>query len=171
MSQIVEKVQKGEGVRAKIKKVYIANVDSLWLRGGFWIFLIISQIQITEIGHFYDICDLYWWDICNISYIYGLYMNKIVLSLIWFRYSSSKGLRRCNVSFGGDQENYGLFQQFGTFLVWNAPLRVSVEGGGVKKVVDFFKKFCFVMFPLVTNSTLDLKLSKPNVTQLNSKQL
>ena len=61
----------------------------------------------------------------------------------------------------GDQENYGLFQQFGTFLVWNAPLRVSVEGGVgvvknnfvldskwsklswggvVKTIIDFFNK-------------------------------
>ena len=26
---------------------------------------------------FNDIWDCYWWDICNIRYIYGLYMNKI----------------------------------------------------------------------------------------------
>ena len=35
---------------------------------------------------FNDIWDYYWWDICNIRYIYGLYMNKIfsIISLIWF---------------------------------------------------------------------------------------
>ena len=46
MSQIVGKVQKGGvGVRAKIKKVYISNVDSLWLRGGVWIFQIFPKFK------------------------------------------------------------------------------------------------------------------------------
>ena len=115
------KVQKGGGgVRAKIKKVYISNVDSLWLRGGGLNFSDFSQIQITEIWpscvpaaflkcllpscvpaaflDFNDIWDCYWWDICNIRYIYGLYMNKIfpIISLIWFRNGFSKVQRGCN---------------------------------------------------------------------------
>ena len=40
----------------------------------------------------------YRWDICNIGYIYGLYMNKIypIISLIWFRNGFSKVQRGCN---------------------------------------------------------------------------
>ena len=47
---------------------------------------------------FNDIWDCYWWDICNIQYIYGLYMNKIfpIISLIWFRNGFSKVQRGCN---------------------------------------------------------------------------
>ena len=47
---------------------------------------------------FNDIWDCYWWDICNIRYIYGLYMNKIfpIISLIWFRNGFSKVQRGCN---------------------------------------------------------------------------
>ena len=52
MSQIVEKAQKGGGVSAKIKKVYISNVDSHCLRGGGLNFSDFSQIQITEIFDF-----------------------------------------------------------------------------------------------------------------------
>ena len=47
---------------------------------------------------FNDIWDCYWWDICNIRYINGLYMNKIfpIISLIWFRNGFSKVQRGCN---------------------------------------------------------------------------
>ena len=47
---------------------------------------------------FNDIWDCYWWDICNIRYIYGLYMNEIfpIISLLWFRNGLSKVQRGCN---------------------------------------------------------------------------
>ena len=47
---------------------------------------------------FNDIWDCCWWDICNIRYINGLYMNKIfpIISLIWFRNGFSKVQRGCN---------------------------------------------------------------------------
>ena len=45
MSQIVEKVHKGEGVKAKIKIVYISNVDYFDWRGGVWIFHIFPKCK------------------------------------------------------------------------------------------------------------------------------
>ena len=49
MSQIVEKVQMGGGVGAKIKKVYISNVDSL-----------IFMIYGTNIGEIYATFGTIW---------------------------------------------------------------------------------------------------------------
>ena len=44
MTQIVEKVHKGGGVKSKIKKVYISNVDYFETWGGGSEFSIFSQM-------------------------------------------------------------------------------------------------------------------------------
>ena len=76
---------------------------------------------------FNDIWDCYWWDICNIRYIYGLYMNKIfpIISLIWFRNGFSKVQRGCNDIKIVYISNFSQFRSRG--------------GGGIEN--QFFPKF------------------------------
>ena len=158
----------GGGVRAKIKKVYISNVDSLWLRGGGLNFSDFSQIQITEIWpslracclpympaaflDFNDIWDCYWWDICNIRYIYGLYMNKIfpIISLIWFRNGFSKVQRGCNDIKIVYISNFSQFRSRGgvienQFFPKFKKVQIILGGGG-KKIMDFFHNLWHFLF-------------------------
>ena len=108
---------------------------------------------------FNDIWDCYWKDICNIRYIYGLYMNKIfpIFSLIWFRNGFSKVQRGCNDIKIVYISNFSQFRSRGgvienQFFPKFKKVQIILGGEGVKKIMDFFHKLWYFLFwtvPLV----------------------
>jgi len=102
---------------------------------------------------FNDIWDCYWWDICNIRYIYGLYMNKIfpIISLIWFRNGFSKVQRGCNDIKIVYISNFSQFRSRGgvienQFFPKFKKVQIILGGEGVKKIMDFFHKLWYFLF-------------------------
>ena len=116
---------------------------------------------------FNDIWDCYWWDICNIRYIYGLYMNKIfpIISLIWFRNGFSKVQRGCNDIKIVYISNFSQFRSRGgvienQFFPKFKKVQIILGEGGVKKIMDFFHKLWYFLFwtvPLAIRKRMKLK--------------
>ena len=81
-----KKSKKGEGSGSgpKYKKVYISNVDSLWLRGGGLNFSDFSQIQKTEIWPSLNACCLPAYLLPSlILMIYETAIGEIYATLFW----------------------------------------------------------------------------------------
>ena len=113
------------GSAPKIKKSTIRNVDKRWAR-----FSVFSQIKMSES---WLKREGYWWDIDNISYIYGWFMFEIALTYqldcLHFHLFSIQGeghhisvfpqFQNVHISMGrGGQGNFGLFLLFGLFISW-----------------------------------------------------
>ena len=102
---------------------------------------------------FNDIWDCYWWDICNIRYIYGLYMNKLfpIISLLWFRNGFSKVQRGCNNIKIVYISNFSQFRSRGgvienQFFPKFKKVQIILGCGGVKKIMDFSTNYGIFYF-------------------------